>query len=151
MRLFRMMTVLLCCCLFTLQTFANITNDKPITFEDLPMTAQHFIQENFSHITVTRASYNTQMSNRFYEVNLSDNTCLKFDETGQWTTIECQDTTIPDSMIPEQIGNQVDQIFPGAQIRKIEKSENLYKVTLLSRDELVFDSHYNLLDEDYVF
>ena len=147
MRLIKIVFTLFCCSLLTLQSFANIHSDKPIAFEDLPICAQNFILEYFSHMTVTRASYNTQADNRNYEVNLSDNTTLKFDEIGHWTTIESQDSSIPTTMIPDEIMTQVRTKDSAGNIRKIEKSEEAYHVTLLDRNEMLFNLDFTPIED----
>ena len=134
----------ICSCLMTLQTFANIHSDEPITFEELPLSAQTFIQDNFAHFTVTRASYNTQTCERCYEVHLSDNTTLQFDEIGNWSAIEREDAEVPASMIAEEIKTFINENYPGAAIHKIEKEVHQTKVVLSSKEELVFDANYKI-------
>ena len=146
MRLLKMTLTFLCCYLIALQSFAYTPSDEPITFEDLPLTTQTFIQEQFAHMTVTRASYNTQDCLKCYEVHLSDNTTLRFDDMGNWCAIERVDSEVPTALIPERIQQTLNDRFAGIGIYKLEKDTNSIKVGLANKEELVFNTDFQLLD-----
>ena len=130
-----------------LQTPAFAT-DEVIDFETLPEIAQLLIKENFSSLTVARATFDADLHDKNYEVVLSDSTTIEFDKEGNWTEIECENGAVPAKLIPEAITKYVAEKFTGVDIKKIEKETDSIEVTLSNDVELTFNAQFELVETE---
>ena len=133
--------------LMALQT-PLFAEDKPVTFEQLPQSAQLLIKENFSSLTVARATFDSDRDDNNYEVMLSDSTTIEFDKNGNWTEIECQNAAVPANLVPEAIAQHVAEKYAGATIQKIEKEDNRIEVTLSTNEEITFNARFEVIEVD---
>ena len=131
----------------TLQTPAFAT-DEVIDFEQLPEIAQLLIKDNFHNLTVARATFDADLADKNYEVVLSDSTTIEFDKTGNWVEIECENTTVPASLVPEAIAKHVTEKFADATIKKIEKENGTFKVTLSNETEIEFNASFQVIETE---
>ena len=126
------------------------SNDKPITFAQLPQQSQQFIKKHFADIPIALVKKDGVVFDVSYDVIFTNGSKIEFDRKGNWTDVECKHTQIPAEIIPEQIRNYVSKNYPDIKINKIEKkSRGSYEVELASDIDLTFDSKYNLIDIDY--
>lgn len=132
----------------TLLTFVSLTafspllraDDRPISFEKLPETAQKFVKEHFSS-PVSLATVDKEFFGKTYEVILADGTRIEFDKKGVWKDVEVMQDAVPDRIIPAPIAKHVVQNFPGTVIKQIEKRKRGgYQVELSNGLELKFDA-----------
>ena len=125
----------------TLNVFAS--NDKPITFKELPQKAQQFITTHFNGVEVLSATVDDD-----YEVYLANGTKVEFTLQGEWKEVKCPGSAVPAAIIPAAITKYVKAQFPKTTIVKIEKKYSGYEVELNNDMELKFDKNGNFLGAD---
>ena len=133
-------------CTLSLHAAALSHNEHPLFPEQLPGDIQLLIKENFSNLSIARATF---ASGNYYEIVLSDHSILEFDTEGNWTKIECQGTEIPNPILPAAVVQFVKENHPGKFITRIEKERSEYEVKLSDHTELTFDSNCQLLVTDF--
>ncbi|MDM8155687.1 PepSY-like domain-containing protein [Bacteroides gallinaceum] len=133
--------------LFTMQV-AMADNDKPITFEQLPATAQTFIKQNFPNAKVAFVKMEKEFLDASYDVVFINGDKVEFDKKGSWKDITCRQMTVPQAAVPVKIQEFVKSNYPDAKVIKIEKDRYEYEVKLSNFWELTFDTSFNLIDMD---
>ncbi|MCM1177949.1 MAG: PepSY-like domain-containing protein [Bacteroidales bacterium] len=131
--------------------FAGIAkaDDKPISFEQLPLQARNFIQENFPDETLMFAAKDIDFAGTSYDVRFSSGLKLEFNSKGEWKEIESKYSAVDVKFIPVQIRKYVDSRWTGVKYRKIEKKRNGgYEVKLANGLEVEFDRNFNVIDID---
>ena len=133
--------------LFTMQV-AKADNDKPITIEQLPATAQTFIKQNFPNAKVAFVKMEKEFLDASYDVVFINGDKVEFDKKGSWKDITCRQMTVPQAAVPAKIQEFVKSNYPDAKVIKIEKDRYEYEVKLSNFWELTFDTSFNLIDMD---
>ena len=139
-----LMTLLCACTLFGIAK----ANDRPITVDQLPATAQKFIKAHFPKTNVSLAKMDTDLFEKSYEVIFVTGDKLEFDSNGNWTEVDCKHNAVPVAIIPQPIQQYVKQNYPSVVIISIERDKREYEVKLNNRLELTFDTQYRLIDID---
>lgn len=134
-------------CLLTMQV-AIADDSKPITFEQLPKTAQQFVKKNFSNLKVAFVKMEKDWFDTDYSVVFLNGDNIDFQKDGQWKEIKCRRSTVPVQVIPAKIYSHVKTNYPDANVLSIEKDRYEYEVRLSNFWELKFDLKYNLIDMD---
>lgn len=142
----QLISLIICLCVFS--GIAKSDNDKPITVNELPSKAQHFIQQFFSGNTVAYAKIDKDFLDKNYDVVFTNGEKIEFDKNGEWKEINCKFTTVPDAVIPEQIKSYVTKQFPQAKVLKIEREHKGYEVKLNNKLEIKFNSHFQVIEID---
>ena len=83
-----------------------------------------------------------------YDVQLVNGTEVSFDSKGDWTEVDGKRSEVPAFFIPKEIKKQVNEMFPGEKITKIEKDSRKYEVELTNDVELKFDRKFNIREID---
>lgn len=113
----------------------------------LPGTAQNFINQHFSSVSVNEVEEysNWQIwEDEKYEVRLSNGIELDFDENGNLIEIDSQNNeAIPMSALPSQISSYLQSNYPNAQVVGWEKQDKEQEVELADGTELEFDAQGN--------
>jgi hypothetical protein len=130
---------------FTLQAGER---ERAITFGKLPMKAQNFITDNFSKDQVLLITEETEFLDKEFKVMLENGISLKFESDGAWKKVENKLTAVPESLIPSEIRSFVDQKFPKADIREIQRKKRGWEIELMNGISLEFDKRFNLVDYD---
>ena len=73
--------------------------DRPISKEQLPATAQQFLQEYFADVEVTLAHEDGPVVRREYDVTLADGTHIEFSADGRWREVESRGA-LPQGIVP---------------------------------------------------
>lgn len=126
-----------------------VSDDLPITKEQLPATALAFIQKYFSAIPITNITMNKELFSRTWEVLLQDDSIVEFSRDGDWDRIECKYSKVPAGIIPDDIRKYLNAFNKGSLVTGIERKRRGYVVNLDSGLELKFDADCNLTDADY--
>lgn len=137
--------------LIGLSMFASVLradNDKVIQFNQLPETAQQFIQRHFSDSKILLVKMDKDIISKSFEVIFEGGSKIDFDSKGSWEEIDCRATSVPEAVVPSEILQYVKINYPDTNIRKIEKDTREYEVKLSNRVELSFDLRFNLIDID---
>ncbi|MDR2915238.1 MAG: PepSY-like domain-containing protein [Tannerella sp.] len=137
-------------CLLTIHLSAVASDDKPITFNQLPAESQQLIKKHFPEQSVALVKMESDFFDKSYEVIFTNGNKIEFDRKGLWTEIDCKYSQFPEDLIPMQIRVYVSKNFPNIKVYKIEKEDrNCHEVGLANGVDLKFDSKYNLIDMDH--
>ena len=68
---------------------------------------------------------------------------IEFTGSGEWKSIDCRYSAVPEAVMPANIVAYVKQNFPNVHITKIEKDGRYYEVELSNRLDLYFDHNGN--------
>ncbi len=127
---------------------AHADNDRAIKANELPKTAQEFIQKYFAKSKIALAKEESDFFEKTYEVIFTDGNKIEFTRDGQWEELDCKFSAVPEGAVPAQIMQYVKGQYPDATILKIERDKRDIEVKLNNRVELEFDLQYNLIDMD---
>ncbi|NJY62562.1 hypothetical protein HC174_07305 [Salinimicrobium sp. CDJ15-81-2] len=129
------------CALFSVGMFAQVNTNN------LPGTAQDFINKHFSSISVVDVDENSNWQiweDEKYEVKLSNGIELDFDENGNIIEIDSKNNeAIPVASIPSKISSYLQANYTNAQVIGWEKQDNEQEVELADGIELEFDAEGN--------
>ncbi len=128
---------------------AKASDDKPITFEQLPQQSQQFVKQYFADKTIALVKVDSDIIDKNYDLVFNNGDKLEFDKKGVWTSVECAGSAVPDAVVPAQILDYVKKNYPDATIRKIDKEDRgSYEVELSNNLGLKFNSSFKLVDID---
>jgi hypothetical protein len=141
--------------LFTLSLFvASFTfiacdddNDKIISTDELPATAQAFLQTHFPSQEIRLV----EKDNSSYDVYLINGFQIEFTLSGEWDEVDGNGQEIPASiiaLIPSSIPTYVETNYPNQFIVDINKENFGYEIDLNNNIELEFDTEGNFLRID---
>lgn len=106
---------------------------------DLPEAAQKFLTEYFPKAKIGMVKIDTHLLKKTdYDVKLVNGTKIEFNNAGKWTSVDCKNTAVPESIIPKAIRTYVAKNFSDVKIVKIEKKSTRYEVKLSDDVELTF-------------
>ena len=119
-------------------------NDRVITFDQLPQTAQTLLKTHFADkvplvITVDWDDY---------KVMYQSGEKVEFDKKGNWKDLDCKVSAVPTALIPEQIKTHVKATFPGTTIIKLDRDRRGYDVKLNNGLELEYNKQFQVVDID---
>lgn len=120
--------------------------------DQLPKTAQDFISQHFSSVTVEGVEENSNWKiweDDKYEVRLSNGIELDFDENGNLMEMESKNNeAIPDAALPSNIATYLKTNYSGVAIKGWEKDSKGQEVELVDGTELEFDAEGKFLKID---
>ncbi len=143
-----MKKVLFMTVIFAISMSLNASNDRPVTFEQLPQKAQQFIKQHFPNLQISIAKQDMDLTDKNYDVIFVNGDKIEFTSNGEWTSIDCKYGNVPESAVPSQILNYVKTYHKDLAIIKIEKNRRNYEVKLKNKIELIFDLKYNFVKYD---
>ena len=117
-----------------------IKNDKMVFANELPADAKHFLQENFPNQDVAYA----EKKGTEYEINLNDGTEVTFSKEGFWDKVDCKLKSIPTTLLPENIIDNVKELFNDALVLCANKKGMAYSIMLSNGVSLKFDKEGRL-------
>ena len=135
-------------CLFVISAVACADDDRPIRFNQLPASAQEYVQKYFPQEKVALCKMESDLFNKKYEVIFTSSIKLEFYKNGDWKEIDCKYSAVPESVIPAAILRYVKANYPEYKIVKIEKDSRDYEAKLTNGIELKFDKKFNLINID---
>lgn len=137
-------------CVFSLSVVTMWAgNDKPISFGELPATAQAFVRKHFPQVDVALTKMDSDFFNKDYDVIFVNGDKIEFDKNGNWKEIKCAPGGfVPPAAIPSQIQTYLTRNYPNTSVVKIERDRKDYEVKLSNGRELKFDKQFRLIDID---
>lgn len=138
----RLVVLLFCICLF-----GGCDDEQRIDFSKLPSSAQAFIEQFFSTDEVVYIEREKDDGHRNYEVVLSTGTKIAFDESGNWTSVSCGFSRLPDGILPASIAVHMAEKYPQLTPYKVEKEYGGYKVSVAGNVELLYSSDGQFIRE----
>ena len=115
-------------------TFAGCEEVK-INENRLPETARTFIRQNFPHTTILSAEKEKEDGVKQYNVRLADGTEIEFDAKGNWKSIECEFSVLPEAALLPTISEYIAENYPGSKAYKIDKKYGGYEVEIIDVTE----------------
>ncbi len=86
------------------------------------------------------------------DVVLNDYTKIEFKLNYEWKKVDCEHSTtftsVPATLIPEQITAYVNANFPNATIKKLEKKYMGWEIELNNGLELKFNKNFKVMEID---
>lgn len=120
-------------------------DDKPVTFDQLPVPAQSFIAEHYPADKISYAVIDDDLIRPDYTVVLVSGVKIEFDNDGSLEKISSKQNGIPAGIIPVQIREYVRHHYPDAAYVEYEIGRRSYEVTLSNRMELKFSKNFALV------
>ena len=129
------------CALFSVGMFAQESTGN------LPSTAQDFINQHFSSVSVEKVDENSNWQiweDDKYEVKLSNGIELDFDENGNIIEIDNENKeAIPMAALPSKVSSYLQANHANAQVVAWEKQDKEQEVELADGTEVEFDAEGN--------
>ena len=108
--------------------------------KDLPEAAQTFLSKHFGKTRVSMVKTDKHLLKKTdYDVKLVNGTKIEFNNSGDWTSVDCKTREVPSAIIPKRIQSYVKKNFPETTIVSIEKNTTNFEVELNDGIELKFD------------
>jgi len=114
--------------------------------EQLPQTAQTFIDTHFADEQIVSAIKETEIDETEYKVKMNGGKEIEFYGNGDWKTVDCIDTAVPDAIVPKQITVYVKLSAPKALIVKIKKESDGWEVDLNTGANIEFNKKFQPTD-----
>lgn len=122
--------------------------DTPITFEQLPATAQQTVKTHFKDRKIALTTKEREGLGWSYEVTFSNGDQIEFDKSGKWTDIDCKRTAVPDALVPTFVKSYVAKNYSGDKVLELSCDRRGYEARLSNRFELEFDTKGRLTGID---
>lgn len=125
--------------------YANTLLDREVVimFEKLPATAQKFLNKHFPNEPILSVVKDSDGLEVDYSVYYENGVEVKFDRKGNWESVEHEYSSIPESVLPEQILNMIKSKHPDRKVTGITRDltgrDKGYEVELDNVLELRFD------------
>ncbi len=118
-------------------------DDIPVTFAQLPVAAQKFIQDTYPDEKVSYAMVDDDFIRPDYSVVLASGIKVRFNHDGSLEKIEARGG-VPASVVPVQIMDYVKIYVPDATVVEYEVGRFGYEVKLSNRMELNFNRKFKI-------
>lgn len=132
--------------LFTFSCSDNIKEKK------LPDTARSFISTHFPNAEYIHGEKDKDNGSVYYEVTLSGNIELEFDKSGNWLSVDCSHSFVPETivaLIPSKINDYIKENYVDAKIVMIDKEHGGYEIDINKlAGSLIFNSDAEFIDID---
>lgn len=127
---------------------AAAADDRPVTFDQLPVAAQTFIADYYPADKISYATIDDDLIRPDYTVVLVSGVKIQFENNGDLDKIESRVDGIPAEIIPVQIREYVRHHYPDAAYVEYEIDRKTYEVRLSNRMELKFNKNFALVGID---
>ena len=124
-------------------------HDKMIEAGEMPTKTTMFISDYFPECDIVAIDKDRELGGISYDVVLNCGVKLEFDGKGEWTSVDCERSQVPDGIIPSKILDFVLAKYQNNFIVMIERDWNHYKVELNNDIELIFnkDGDFKRIDD----
>ena len=129
----------------SLNVMADDDDDRVITYDQLPQTAQAFLKANFA----TKVPLLVTADWDDFTIRYESGEKIEFDRSGNWKDIECYNSKVPTTAVPEQISSYISQNYPGKSIIKLERHRSVFEVKLNNGMEVEFNRNFQFIGVDY--
>lgn len=119
-----------------------------VQYSELPAQAQSFIQKYFNNADVSNIIREYDGMVYEYDVYLLNGTEIEFNYQGNFQSIDCKRTAVPEGIVPELITSFVALHHPNQMIVEYKVEYRRLKVGLSNDWELEFDLDGNFLGID---
>lgn len=139
--MFRKILMMMVLMLGTMVASAALPFDKySINRDDLPEAAKEMLDEYFPKAKVSMIKVDRHLLKKTdYDVKLTNGTKIEFSNKGRWTNVDCKKKSVPESLVPKAIRNNVAKKYEGEKIVRISRSSLYYTVGLSNDRNLKYD------------
>lgn len=123
----------------TLTLTACADRHQLITYSELPVQAQTFVQQYFNVADIAHIERERDGLHHEYNVYLQDATEIEFDYQGNLKSIDCRVSPIPEGIVPETILQYVNLHYPNKFVVEYAIGHRRIKIELSNGLELLFD------------
>jgi hypothetical protein len=124
------------------------SEDRPVTYDELPAEAKSFIENNFANDEVSHIILDRDVISVDYNVSLTSGTKLEFNSRGEWKEVDTRNSIVPNNIVPQAIAEYIKKNYPNREITEIKRNHTYTEVTLKGGLELTFNKNYNVVDVD---
>lgn len=127
--------------LMAIVIFISASADKySIDRSDLPLPAQEFLTTYFPDKKVSMVKTDRHLLKKTdYDVKLTNNTKIEFNNKGEWTVVDCKKREVPQNLILKAIRRYINKNYNDEKVVKIERKPLSFIITLSNGTELKFD------------
>lgn len=126
----------------------SFSQDRVITYDQLPKISQDFITTHFSKQNISYLKIDEETYGFEYEVYLNDGTKLEFDKSGAMKKVDCGHRSVPEGIVPSKVKTYVSTNYPNVIITEWCKKRTNWKAELSNGLDLYFDNQYQLIGID---
>ena len=126
-------------------TMSADDDDRVITYQQLPQSAQSFLKQHFAKKVplVVTADWDD------YTIVYESGEKVEFDKKGNWKEIVCRTSKVPADVVPQQIKAYIQKNYPGKSVVKLDRHRSVYEVKLNNGMEIEFNRNFQVIDVDY--
>lgn len=115
-------------------------DDREIPYHKLPAKAQNFIETFFPDQSDIYAERERNDGHKEFEVRLSGGIEIEFDHNGEWKSVDCSFSTVPEGIVPQKIADDIAVRYPGVGIYKAERKPGGYQISTGNGLELFYSA-----------
>ncbi|EOR99297.1 hypothetical protein C799_03177 [Bacteroides thetaiotaomicron dnLKV9] len=119
-----------------------------ISYRKLPEKARNFIEIYFPEQSCVYAERDRDNGQKEYEVRLSNGTEIEFYESGDWKSVDCKYSFLPEGIVPETIVADIAVRYPGAGIYEAEREAGGYEISIGNGLELIYSADGRFIREE---
>lgn len=129
------------CLLGASALIVSCDNEKTISANELPSSAQEFINAHFSTAQIANVQKeNEGLGGEEFKVHLNDGTEIKFDKSGEWKEVDAPgNASIPSQFIPQNILSHIAGNYTNASVVSVSKDSKRYEIELANGMDLKYD------------
>ena len=124
-------------------------DEREISYGKLPSLARAFIETYFPDQSVSYAERDKDDGRREYSVVLSNGTEIDFDQNGDWESVDCKFSVLPEGIVPQSIDEDMAIRYPDAKAYKIERQLGGYELSIGQGRELVYAADGTFIREQF--
>lgn len=110
------------------------TDDRRISFKELPQAAQSYIKKHFPNQRIVRVDSEDDGD---YEVHLSGSYEVTFDDQGIWKEVDASRKALPNSVLPQEVRRAVRGRYPqNVKIMQLERKYDKFEVEFSNQQKL---------------
>lgn len=118
---------------------------KPFGVGRLPENALLTIGKDFKGRGVVESTVSSGRRDTTYNVVFTNGDAVEFDSRGNWTEIHCSHSSVPSSLVPDDIGRYVASHYGNSPVKDMMRAGDMYRLILANGEDVVF---YNDFDGD---
>ena len=138
--------LLLAALLLVLLLLTSCSDEIP--YRKLPEKARAFIETYFPGENCVYAERDRDDGRREYEVRLGNGTEIEFYESGDWKSVDCKYSLLPEGIVPEAIAADIAARYPGSGIYEAEREAGGYEISVGSGLELIYSADGRFIREE---
>ena len=126
-------------------TMSADDDERVITYQQLPQTAQTFLKQHFAKKVPLVVTADWDDFTIMYETGEK----IEFDKKGNWKEVTCRTSKVPSDIIPQQIKDYIQKNYPGKSVVKLDRHRSVYEVKLNNGIEIEFNRSFQVIDVDF--